>query len=244
MSVNRRLFLLHARRDHRMIPAHSVLVGNGPFGCDRTVDIGRMAYFIATPSPLLVCEDVVMARSWMVIACCVLPLCACARVQTFRVVDAETGQPVNGAMAERYADVSRPASSANTESLSLPVEVASTNVGGIAKFRGAGQQFSLKKDGYESVTFRSTLNGVMVRHESTGREVPAERVEGMTYIPLRRISGVASNTPAAAPPNVTESGVKQVSYNAPIASTSATAKSAGTWTNAAASKGAPTSRPK
>lgn len=178
-----------------------------------------------------------MPKSWMVIACCVLPLCACARVQTFRVIDAETGQPVTGAMAERYADVGRSSPKASTESLSLPVEVASTNVGGVATFRGAGQQFSLKKDGYESVSLRSTLNGVMVRHEGSGKEVPAERVEGMTYIPLRRISGVASNTPAATAPVAAQSGVKQVSYNAPIPSSQATAKNAATWTNAAASKG-------
>ena len=173
----------------------------------------------------------------MVIACCVLPLCACARVQTFRVVDAETGQPVTGAMAERYADVGRASGRAAPESLSLPVEVASTNVGGVATFRGAGQQFSLKKDGYESVTLRATLNGVMVRHGGSNQELPAERVEGMTYIPLRRISGVASSTPAGTAPAVAQSGVKQVSYNAPISSSPATTKNVTSWTNAAASKG-------
>ncbi len=177
-----------------------------------------------------------MRKPLLAILWCVLPLCACARVQTFRVVDAETGQPVHGVQAERFADVARATTPGIAEPLSLPVEVSSTNIGGVATFRGSGQQFSLRKEGYEQVSLRSTMNGVVVRYERTGEEIPAERVEGMTYVPLRRAGGAAPSASATATTAAPKFGVTPASYNAAIPQNATTSK------NTAVSPGAAGSR--
>lgn len=156
-----------------------------------------------------------MRKPLIAIVWLILPLCACARLQTFRVIDAETGNPINGVTAERIGEVSRSSSSANPEALNLSVEVSSTNVGGVATFNSPGQAFSIRKDGYEPVSIRATLSGVRVRNERTGEETVAQNVEGMNYIALRRTGGLAQSKATSVSPT-TQSGVTQASHNAPV----------------------------
>lgn len=186
--------------------------------------------FVTPPFDSTLYEDFIMRKPLIALVGPVLFFCACARVQTFRVIDAETGHPLNGVQAERIGEVSRSSSSANPETLALPVEVASTNVGGVATFTGAGQQFSLRKDGYDPVSLRATLNGVRVRNERTGEEKFAERVEGMSYIALRRTAGLAQNKATTTVPG-SPAGVTQASYNAPASQNAPASRNTATSAN-------------
>ena len=149
-----------------------------------------------------------MRKPWVHLVCLVLPLLGCARVQTFRVVDAQTGQPIHGVQVERIANVARSGRSTLPEALNLPVEVSSTNAAGMATFNGPAEQFVLKKDGYEVAQAETTFTGIQVRYEGKGPEVSAQRIEGIPHIALRRqgaVSQSAAPTVAGSAPAGTRS---------------------------------------
>ena len=119
-----------------------------------------------------------------------LLLSGCARLQTFRVVDAQSGQPLDGVQAERLDGSVRPSAVPLVLADTLsPVERQASDPSGAVNFKKAGAQFAFNprsnSPGYGRAFVAATWSGVKIRYPDEHREVPVKPIDGVVEVPLR-----------------------------------------------------------
>jgi hypothetical protein len=133
-----------------------------------------------------------------------LLLSGCARLQTFRVVDAQSGQPLDGVQAERLDGSVRPSAIPLVLADTLsPVERQAADPSGAVNFKKAGSQFAFNprsgNPGYGRAFVAATWSGVKIRYPDEQREVPIKPIDGVVEVPLPK-QGPGSKSSAAALP--------------------------------------------
>ena len=117
-------------------------------------------------------------------------LSGCARFQTLRVVDAQSGQPLDGVRVERLHGSLRPSAMPlvllNTVS---PVERKMTDDSGSVTFEKAGTQVMCNPDfmnpAYGRAYVTATWSGAKICYPDEYREISVKPVAGVVEIPLR-----------------------------------------------------------
>ena len=113
----------------------------------------------------------------------------CSRLQTFRVVDAQSGQPLDGVRAERLEG------HLQTSEIPLvlldamsPVEAHATDASGSVVFQGPGAKFmvnpSSKNPSYNQAYVTATWSGAKVLYPAEHREISVKARDGVVEIPL------------------------------------------------------------
>lgn len=98
----------------------------------------------------------------------------CARSQSFRVVDAQTGAPVPGVIVEQSGSALRPGTARRTEPT------------GIAEFNGASGRFTFRKEGYFETQAEVGSSSAKVISGEDRRQQTVERHAGLVQVPLVR----------------------------------------------------------
>jgi hypothetical protein len=118
-------------------------------------------------------------------------LAGCASQQTFRVVDAKSGEPLGDVRVERLEGSYRlsPAPFVVLNDLS-PAEKQTTNGSGSVTFEKSGSTFMVNPSGtnpvYNDAYVEATWSGAKVRYPGEYREFSVARKDGVVEIPLRR----------------------------------------------------------
>jgi len=113
----------------------------------------------------------------------------CARFQTFRVVDSQSGRPVSGIQAERLDASLRPSAMPLVilDEMS-PVERGSSDTSGVVKFEKPGKQFAFNPCSQNPACGRAyaaaTWSGVKIRYPDENREVLVKPINGIVEVPL------------------------------------------------------------
>jgi len=115
----------------------------------------------------------------------------CASQQTFRVVDARSGEPLADVRVERleggYRPSSRPFVVLNELS---PAEKQTTSASGSVTFQKSGSQFMVNPSdtnpAYSDAYVKATWAGATVCYPHEHREFSVTRKDGVVDIPLRR----------------------------------------------------------
>ena len=120
-------------------------------------------------------------------------LSGCASPQTFRVVDAKSGEPLGDVRVERLEGGYRlsPMPFVVLNELS-PAEKQTTNESGSVTFQKSGSKFMVNPSGmdpaYNHAYVTATWSGAKVRYPSEYREFSVTRKDGVIEIPLERRS--------------------------------------------------------
>jgi hypothetical protein len=117
-------------------------------------------------------------------------LSGCASQQTFRIVDAKSGEPLGNVRVERLEGCYRPSAMPfvvlNTLS---PVEKQTTNESGSVTFQKSGSKFMVNPSGdnadYHDAYVKLTWWGAKVRYPCEYREFSVKRKDGVVEIPLQ-----------------------------------------------------------
>ena len=139
-------------------------------------------------APLSWVESGDMYRTMLRLALLLL-LCGCTRLQTFRVVDSQSGQPIEGVQVERLHSSIQPSAMPLVLLKSLsPVEKEVTDSSGMSKFKESGTQAMLNPDSknpaYGKAYVSTTWTGVKVIYPDEYREISVKPVNGVVEIPL------------------------------------------------------------
>jgi hypothetical protein len=117
----------------------------------------------------------------------------CASLQSFRVVDAQTGQPLEEIKAERLkGNVHFSAIPLVMLDDLAPVERRATDASGAIKFEQAGSQFAFNPSsshaGYGAAFVTATSSGIVIRYpeERPCRTISVMPINGVVDVPLRR----------------------------------------------------------
>jgi hypothetical protein len=118
-------------------------------------------------------------------------LSGCASPQTFRVVDAKSGDPLGDVRVERLEGGYRPSSMPFVVFYELsPVEKQTTNESGSVTFQKSGSELMVNPSGrnpvYNRAYVKATWSGVKVCYPSEHREFSVTRKDGVIEIPLQR----------------------------------------------------------
>jgi len=138
-------------------------------------------------------------RTFVIVILGVLPvLCfsGCTRLQAVRVVDAQSGRPLEGVHVERLQSSVRPSPMPLVlyDALS-PVERQVTDASGATAFKEPGTKVmcnpSMKNPAYGRAYVKSGLSGVTICYPDEYREITVKPVDGVVEVPLsaRRIGG-------------------------------------------------------
>jgi hypothetical protein len=98
----------------------------------------------------------------------------CARTQSFRAVDAQTGAPLSGVTIAQSGSASKPGTESRTEA------------SGMAQFQGAGGRFTFRKEGYFESEVEAGKSGAQVIYGEDHRRQQVERFAGIVQVPLVR----------------------------------------------------------
>ena len=126
----------------------------------------------------------------------------CAGLQSFRVVDAQSGLPVAGIEAERLSGSVRasPVPFLLMNMLS-PVERKPSDSSGAVAFETSGKHFAVNPRstaaGYGRAYVTATWSGATINYPDEHRQVEVRPINGMIEVPLRRFISVALPTPPA-----------------------------------------------
>ena len=118
-------------------------------------------------------------------------LSGCASQQTFRVVDAKSGEPLGDVRVERLEGGYRlsPMPFVVLNELS-PAEKQTTNESGSVTFQKSGSKFMVNPSdtnpAYNHAYVTATWSGAKVRYPSEYREFSVTRKDGVVEIPLQR----------------------------------------------------------
>ena len=115
----------------------------------------------------------------------------CTAPQTFRVVDAKSGEPLGNVRVERLEGGYRPSATPLVLLNELsPAEKQMTNESGSVTFEKSGSKFMVNPSdmnpAYNDAYVRTTWSGVTVCYPSEHREFSVTRKDGVVEIPLRR----------------------------------------------------------
>jgi hypothetical protein len=118
-----------------------------------------------------------------------LTLSGCTRLQTFRVVDSQSGQPIEGVQVERLHGSVKPSAMPFVLVNSLsPVEKELTDSSGMSSFKESGTQAILNPDSknpaYGKAYVSTSWTGVKVLYPDDYREISVTPVNGVVEIPL------------------------------------------------------------
>jgi hypothetical protein len=118
-----------------------------------------------------------------------LLLCGCTRLQTFRVVDSQSGQPIEGVQVERLNSSIQPSAMPFVLLKSLsPVEKEVTDSSGMSRFKESGTQAMLNPDSknaaYGKAYVSTSWSGVKVLYPDDYRQISVTPVDGVVEIPL------------------------------------------------------------
>ncbi len=118
-----------------------------------------------------------------------LVLTGCTQLQTIRVVDSQTGKPIQGVRVERLNSKVEPSAMPLVLLDSLtPAEKAVTNESGEARFKEAGNKAMLNPDGRDPTYGKAYVCvswwGVKVRYPDEYREISVSPVNGVVEVPL------------------------------------------------------------
>ena len=123
----------------------------------------------------------------------------CSRIQTFRVVDAKTGQPLDGVRAERLEGSIRPSSMPFVLFDQVaPIETKNTDATGAVAFQQPGQKFminpSSKDPSHNQAYVVATHSGAKIIYPAEHREFTVQARDGVVEIPLEsRILDLSGN---------------------------------------------------
>jgi hypothetical protein len=98
----------------------------------------------------------------------------CARTQSFRAIDAQTGAPLGGVTIAQSGSASKPGSESRTEA------------SGMAEFRGTGGRFTFRKEGYFESAVEAGKSSAKVIYGEDRRQQQVERFAGIVQVPLVR----------------------------------------------------------
>lgn len=104
-------------------------------------------------------------------------LAGCARTQSFRVVDAQTGQPLAGVWVAQGGE----APSAGYNLRTDPI--------GMVQFPKAGTRYLFTKEGYQPGHVELKGPVARVRYEGDAETLEVKRYGDLVQVPLRRRSG-------------------------------------------------------
>jgi hypothetical protein len=115
--------------------------------------------------------------------------CGCARTQTFRVVDSQSGRPLDGVQSERLEGKVRPSAMPLVLLNDLsPVEHGTTDSSGVVKFQKPGKEFAFNPTSKNPECGRayvaSTWSGATIRYPDEHREVAVKPIDGVIEVPL------------------------------------------------------------
>ncbi len=118
-------------------------------------------------------------------------LSGCASQQTFRVVDAKSGELLGDVQVERLEGGYRPSEMPFVVLNELsPVEKQTTNQSGAVTFQKSGSKFIVNPSGdnpaYNDAYVKVTWSGAEVCYPGEYREVSVARKDGIVAIPLQR----------------------------------------------------------
>jgi hypothetical protein len=118
-------------------------------------------------------------------------LSGCASQQTFRVVDAKSGEPLGDVRVERLEDQGYRLTRMPFVVLNefAPAEKQTTNESGTVAFQKSGRTFMVNPSGtdpaYNHAFVTATWSGAKVRYPSEYREFSVTRKDGVVEIPLQ-----------------------------------------------------------
>ncbi len=98
----------------------------------------------------------------------------CARAQAFRVVDAQTGEPLGGVWVEQAS------------SPLAPGVTLRTDPSGMVQVKDSGGRFALRKPGYHETQVEAGRSGAKVLSGEDRRQQNVERHAGIIQVPLVR----------------------------------------------------------
>ena len=118
-------------------------------------------------------------------------LSGCASQQTFRVVDAKSGEPLGDMRVERLEGGYRPSAMPFVVLNELsPAEKQTTNESGSVTFQKSGSKFMVNPSGdnpvYNHAYVKTTWSGAKVCYPGEYREFSITRKDGVIEIPLQR----------------------------------------------------------
>ena len=118
-------------------------------------------------------------------------LSGCASQQTFRVVDARSGEPLGDVRVERLEGGYRPSAMPFMLVNELsPIEKQTTNESGSVTFTKSGSSFMVNPSGanpaYNDAYVKATWSGAKVCYPGQYREFSVARKDGVVEIPLHR----------------------------------------------------------
>ena len=133
-------------------------------------------------------------RRFVASTCWAAILSGCASQQSFRIVDAKSGEPLGDVRVERLEGGYRPSSMPFVVVNALsPVEKQTTNPSGAATFDKSGSKFMVNparaNPDYGDAYVKATWSGATVRYPREYREFSVPRRNGVVEIPLRRRGG-------------------------------------------------------
>ncbi len=118
-------------------------------------------------------------------------LFGCASQQTFRVVDAKSGEPLGDINVERLEGGYRPSAMPFVVLNELsPAEKQTTSQSGSVTFQKSGSKFMVNPSGnnpaYNDAYVKATWSGAAVCYPGMYREFSITRKDGVVEIPLER----------------------------------------------------------
>lgn len=132
--------------------------------------------------------------SYLLLLAC---LSGCARYQSFRVLDAQSGRPIDGVQAERLEGSLQlsPMPFVLLDSVS-PVERQNSDSSGTVKFKKAGKKFAFNLQsgtpGFDRAYVVGSGSGVKIVYPDQRREIRVKAVDGVVEVPLHRSDASAS----------------------------------------------------
>lgn len=156
----------------------------------------------------------------LTLACC---LSGCARYQSFRVLDAQSGKPIDGVQAERLeGDLKLSRMPFVLLDSVSPVERQNSDASGTVKFKKAGQKFAFNLQsgmpGFDRAYVVGSGSGVKIVYPDERREVHVKPVDGVVEIPLHRSHGSAAQAakPAKGKLLLSDSSTVQTGFARPM----------------------------
>jgi hypothetical protein len=129
-------------------------------------------------------------RSPIAILLLLFILPGCTRLQTFRVVDARSGEPLDGVQGERLEGSLRPSKiPLILENRLSPDEAQTSNASGSIAFEKPGAKFmfnpSSKNPEYSEACVTTSPSGAKILYPDEYREISVKPSKGVVEIPLR-----------------------------------------------------------
>ncbi len=148
----------------------------------------------------------------------------CARYQSFRVLDAQTRQPLDGVQTERLEGSIQlsPMPFVLLDSLS-PVERKNSDASGTVKFGKRGKKFAFNPQsgnpGFDRAYVVGTWSGAKILYPDQMNEVHVKAVDGVVEVPLHRSTSPQERSTAGSlrgRPSLSDSSHALTGFESPL----------------------------